>query len=213
MSEKDENQIRYRLKVLSQIEPSPEAAQQAVQNVRDTLENQKAKSGFKIVRLVFNGRVLKFAAAAVLLIGVGFIAGRLLVPAQPDMQELQAALEISLKSSLEPAIRQDLLEQINRQWQQEYAINYAQIKNELQQQISRELTEFAEQTIAASGRITDQRLKELIQLIEAARIKDRQWIAAALEQIELNRRQDTARIGGLVRFAAQTNRLRQIDEN
>lgn len=213
MSQKDESQIRYRLKVLSRIEPSSESSRRAVQNVRDALENQEIKSGSKIVNFFFSSRALKFAAAAVLLIGVGFIAGRLLAPAQPDLQELQAALEVSLKSSLGPAIRQDLLEQINKQWQQEYAINYAQIKNELQQQISLELTEFAEQTLAASSALTDQRLKELIQLIEAARIKDRQWIAAALEKIELNRRQDTARIGGLVRFAAQTNRLRQIDEN
>jgi hypothetical protein len=56
-------------------------------------------------------------------------------------------------------------------------------------------------------------MKELIQLIEAARVKDRQWIAAALEQIELNRRQDNARIGSLVTFAAQKNQLKRIEQN
>ena len=204
MSQKDDEQIRYRLKILSQIDPSPEAAQRAVQNVRDTLTKQKTKSGTKIVRLILNGRALKFAAAAVLLIGVGFIAGRLLSPNQ-DIDILQA--------SLEPAIVQTILAQINEQWQKEYARNYTQIKEELGRQISQEMTEFAEQTIAASNTITDQRLMELIQFIEAARAKDRQWIAAAIEKIELNRRQDNARIGGLVTFAAQTNRLQRIEEN
>ena len=205
MSQKDDSQIRYRLKVLSQIDPSPEATQRAVQNVRDTLTNQKTKSGTKIVRLISNGQALKFAAAAVLLIGAGFVIGRFVSPARPDMQELQAALE--------PAIKQTILTQISEQLQKEYALSYAQIKEELGRQMSQEMAEFAEQTLAASGRITDQRLKELIQLIEAARAKDRQWIAAALEKIELDRRQDNARLGGLVTFAAHTNRLQQIEEN
>ncbi len=204
MSEKDENQIRYRLKVLSQIEPSPNASQRAVQNVRNTLANQKIKTGREIIRLFFN----RFTAAAVLFIGVGLIAGRLFVPAQ-NMEELQAAL----KASLEPVIMQNILTQINEQWQETYASNYVQMKDELGRQMSRDLTEFAEQTLAASSTITDQRLKELIQLIEAARVKDRQWIAAALEQIELSRRQDNARIGGLVTLATRTNEMRRIEQN
>lgn len=208
MSEKDETQIRYRLKILSQIEPSPDAAQRAVQNVRETLANTKQEReniGRKILRMVSNGHSVKIAAAAILLIAVGFIAGRLLAPTQPDMETLQAALE--------PAITKDVLAQINEQWQKEYARNYTQIKDDLSRQMSLEIAEITEQTLAASGRITDQRMKELIQLIEAARVKDRQWIAAALEQIELNRRQDNARIGSLVTFAAQTNQLKRIEQN
>lgn len=206
MSEKDETQIRYRLKILSQIEPSPESSQRTVGNVRRSLANTKVEHeniGRKIIRTVSNGHAVKFAAAAILLIAVGFIAGQLLAPTQPDVEKLQA--------SLEPAIRQNILAQINEQWQKEYARNYAQIKDELSRQMSSELAEFTEQTLAASGRITDQRMKELIQLIEAARVKDRQWIAAALEQIELNRRQDNARIGSLVTFAAQTNQSQRIE--
>ena len=119
MSEKDETQIRYRLKILSQIEPSPDAAQRAVQNVRETLANTKQEReniGRKILRMVSNGHSVKIAAAAILLIAVGFIAGRLLAPTQPDMETLQAALE--------PAITKDVLAQINEQWQKEYARNY-----------------------------------------------------------------------------------------
>ncbi len=207
MSQKEENQIRYRLKILSQIEPSTESTQRVVKNVRETLANTKEEHesiGTKIIRMVSNGYSMKFAAAAILLIAVGFIAGQLFTPGQ-DIEALQA--------SLEPAIRQNVLAQINEQWQKEYARNYTQIKEELSRQMSEEMTELTEQTLAAAGTITDQRMKELIQLIEAARVKDRQWIAAALEQIELNRRQDNARIGSLVTFAAQTNQLKQIEQN
>lgn len=56
----------------------------------------------------------KMAAAAVLLIGLGYAIGRLSAPTAPDMQQLHHTLETSLKSSLEPAIRRDLLEQLNR---------------------------------------------------------------------------------------------------
>jgi hypothetical protein len=207
MSEKKENQIRYRLKILSQIEPSPEAAQRAVQNVRDTLANKKEEHesiGTKIIRMVSNGHSMKFAAAAILLIAVGFIAGRFFSPEQ-DTEAMLA--------SLEPAVTQNVIAQINEQWQKEYARNYTQIKDDLSRQMSQEMTEFTEQTLAASSTITEQRMKELIQLIEAARVKDRQWIAAALEQIELNRRQDNARIGSLVTFAAQKNQLKRIEQN
>ena len=204
MSQKDDNQIRYRLKVLSQIDPSPESAERAVQRIRESLTHPQTKTGTKIVQLIMHGRALKFAAAAVFFICAGFIAGRILSPNQ-DIDTLQA--------SLEPVIRQKILAQINEQWQKEYARNYTQIKEDLGRQMSQEMTELTEQTIAASSTITDQRLKELIELIEAARAKDRQWIAAALEKIELDRRQDNARIGGLVTFAAQTNRLQQIEQN
>ncbi len=204
MSEKDEQQIRYRLKVLSQIEPSSEGLERAKERIRDTLsstEERPKSSDTRIWQVFCNIQTLKIAAAAVLLIGLGFITGRLFVPA-PDMEELQAALE--------PAIRQELQEQ----WRQAYATGFTQIKNELAEQFSRDLAEFAEQTLAASSNMTDQRLNELVQLIEAARAKDRQWIAAALEKIEFNRRQDNTRLGnGLVTLATRTNDLRRIEEN
>jgi hypothetical protein len=88
------------------------------------------------------------------------------------------------------------------------------MKSELAQQMSRDISEIAEQTLAASETMTERRLNELIQIIEAARAKDRQWIAAAIEQMELDRRRDNTRIGnGLVALAARTNDLQRIEEN
>ncbi len=206
MSKIDENQIHRQLKALSQIEPGSEATNRAIQRVRDTLINEKSRqsSGTRIWRKIFKSPVTKFAAAAVLLIAVGYATGRASAPEPLDVEELKAALEISLKSSLEPAIRQDLLEEMNERWQSAFAAGCAQIKEELQRQVRRDLTEFAAQTLAASGTLTNQRLMELIKLIEATRRRERQQIEAAFEQIE----QDKILLrNGLLAVAAQTNEL------
>lgn len=204
MQKKDENHIHDKLKMLSQIEPSSQASERARERVRDTLMSTQDKPESvtdKIEQFFFSGQAVKFAVAAMLLIGIGFMYGRRYVPAV-NMEKLQAAIE--------PAIQQ----QMQEQWRQAYAAGLDRIKNELAQQMSRDISEIAEQTLTASETMTDQRLNELIQIIEAARAKDRQWIAAAIEQIELNRRRDNARIGnGLVALASRTNDLQQIEEN
>ena len=193
MSKIDENQIHRQLKALSQIEPGSEATNRAIQRVRGTLINEKNRqsSGMRIRRKIFKSPIAKFAAAAVLLIAVGYATGRLSAPTV-DTEELRAAL------------RQDLLEEMNERWQSAFAAGCAQIKEELQRQVRRDLTEFAAQTLAASGTLTNQRLMELIQLIEATRRRERQQIEAAFEQIE----QDKILLrNGLLAVAAQTNEL------
>jgi len=207
MSKIDENKIHRRLKILSQIEPSSEATGRAIQRARDTLVNKEKSqqhANARIWRNIFKSPIIKFAAAAVLLIAVGYTAGRVSAPQPLDVEELKAALETSLKSSLEPAIRQDLLEQMNNRWQSAFEANCAQLKDELQRQVRRDLTEFAAQTLAASGTLTNQRLMELIQLIEATRRRERQQIEAAFEQIE---QEKTQLRNGLLAVAAQTNEL------
>ena len=207
MSKIDENKIHRRLKILSQIKPSSEATGRAIQRARDTLinkEKSQQRASSRIWRNIFKSPVTKFAAAAVLLLAVGYATGRLSAPQPLDVEELKAALETSLKSSLEPAIRQDLLEQMNDRWQSAFAAGCAQLKEDLQRQVRRDLTEFAAQTLAASGTLTNQRLMELIQLIEATRRRERQQIEAAFEQIEQEKIQLR---NGLLAVAAQTNEL------
>jgi len=213
MSKIDENQIHHRLKILSQIKPDSESTNRAIQRVRDTLINKERKqqsSGERIRLKIFKNPVIKFATAAVLLLAVGYATGRLSAPEPLDVEELKAALENSLKASLEPTIRQDLIVHLNEQWQSAFAAGCAQIKEELHQQVRRDLTEFAAQTLAASGTLTNQRLMELVQLIEAARIRERQQVSAALEQIEQEKIQLR---NGLLAVAAQTNELRRTEQN
>lgn len=208
MSQIDENQIQDRLKRLSQVEPRKEASDRAIQKARDALiadEGRRVGPALSEVERVAPpsciGRLMKLAAAAVLMIGAGFIGAHLSTPEPLDVQELRAALESSLRSSLVPAIRQELLSEMDDRWQSTLAVSNAQIKDELARQVRRDLTEFAARTLEASGTRTEQRLMELIQLIEAARIQDRRRMVSALDYIE-------SRFGsGLVTLAARTDEL------
>ncbi|MGD2095815.1 MAG: hypothetical protein PVJ60_07535 [Phycisphaerales bacterium] len=204
MAKNEEDKIKRQLEMLSQIEPSPKAAGRAVKRVRDALLNEESKrqdAGTKRYQQVFNNPFVKFVAAAVFLFAVGCLAGRLSAPAA-DIEELRAALE--------PAIRESLLTELNGQWQSAFAVNCAQIKEELHQQVRRDLTEFAAQTLAASSAMTNRSLNQLIELIEAARVRERQQVATALEQIEQERAQIK---NGLLTLAARTSELRRTEQN
>jgi len=214
MSRVDENEIRDRLERLSQIEPAKDSAERAMKRVRDTLTSDKGcrrRVGLAPPWLIGGLKptlhFVKLAAAAVLLIGAGLIIGRLTGPEPIDIEALRVDLESSLKSSLEPAIRQSLLEEMDNHWQPAFEVNCAQLKEQLQQQVRRDLMQFAAQTLAASGTQTDRRLTELIQLIEAARMQDRMRTEQALEHIE-------SQFGSrLVTLAARTNELQRPEHN
>lgn len=141
--------------------------------------------------------LLKFAAAAVLLLAAGYIVGRVCAPRPPDIQQLY--------STLEPAIRQKLLAEMGRYWQLSTAAAYAQLKEDLDQQYRQDLNRFATQTFAASTAVTNQLLEELIKSINSAQTEDRRWVASALQQVESNRLQDNTQIrNGLARLAVYT---------
>lgn len=139
----------------------------------------------------------KVAAAAVLLIIAGYATGRLSAPRGPDAEQLQVALE--------PAIRRNILDEMKQYWQLALTSSYAQLKNELSQQYRSDLNQFAAYTLAASGAATNQLLEELIESINTAQTQDRQWVAAAFEQIELNRLRDNAQLtNAFATFAVRT---------
>jgi hypothetical protein len=159
-----------------------------------------------VFRVMLASRMSKLAAAAILLVGVGYIVGRASAPPPLDAEQLRA----SLKSSLGPAIHDAVLAQL----EPSLAARDAQLKDELGRQVRRDLSEFAVQTLGAWEALTDQRLTELVQLIEAARLRDRWRVASALEQIELSRLEDKTQFGNsLQRLAAQTSEFLPPEDN
>jgi hypothetical protein len=150
-----------------------------------------------IERLKAANSFSKIAAAAVLLIVAGFAAGRLSSPRQPDIAQIQAALE--------PAIRNQLLDEMKQYLQLGLTNCYVRLKDDLTQQYRSDLSQCASQTMAASGAMTNQLLKELIASINAAQAQDRQWVAEAFKQIELNRMRENVKLNNaFINFAAQT---------
>lgn len=129
------------------------------------------------------GWVGRWAVAAVFLVTAGYIAGRLSAPGPVDVEQLRFALEDSLKSSLEQAIRQELLEEVNHQWALALASNRVQFKTEVKQI-----------------------LMDLIRTIDVVKTQDRRWIEEALYQMKLNRLQDKTQFrNGLEALAIGTD--------
>jgi hypothetical protein len=147
---------------------------------------------FKLINISF-----KVAAAVILLIAVGYTAGRISAPKPLDMEQIQTALE--------PAIREKVLEEVTQYVQLGLAGGYVQIREELTEQYQQDLRQAALEILTTSGTITNRLLQDLIYSIETAQFQNRQWTVAALEQIELNRLEDKDRLGNaLVNFAVQT---------
>ncbi len=140
---------------------------------------------------------VRFAAAAVVLLAAGYLAGRLSAPKPLSTGEIYAALK--------PAIERDMLEPMARQWQLVLASNNAQLKERMQQDFREEMNEFAISTLTASQAVANQYLKELVQSINASQMQNRRWLAAALQQIELDRIRDKAQLAnGLETLAVAT---------
>lgn len=143
------------------------------------------------------GRFGRIAAAAVLMIAVGYGAGHWSAPRPLDMEQIRAALE--------PAIRRDLLDETRRYVRSGLASGFVQVKDELSEQYRRDLSNAAVQTLAASNSITNELLTRLIESVNAAQSHDRQWFASALEQVELNRLRDRSQLSNaFATFAVQT---------
>ena len=181
--------------------PSRELADSTIAKLTEISGQTNTVPGGRRIRLIDRIKIpnsfAKVAAAAVLLITAGYATGRLLSPKPPDIEQLQAALE--------PVIRQNILDEMEQYWQLSLAASYAQLKEDLGRQYRSDLNQFAAYTLAASGAATNQLLEELIESINTAQIQDRQWLVAALGEIELNRLQDNAQLSNaFVSFAAQT---------
>jgi hypothetical protein len=200
MSQINENEIHDQLEKLSQVEPTKEASDRVVQKVRDTLmAGESRRVGFTPPSLI--GGLMKLAAAAVLMIGAGFIGGRLSAPEPLDMQEFQAALESSMKSSFEPALRQEILAEIDNHLQLALATESNKLKEDLARQVRRDMDTYVEQALTVVGNLMDQRFMNFARMIEAARIKERQRVAAAFDYMG-------SRFGdSMVTLAARTDDL------
>src|SRR5213593_4453365 len=107
--------------------------------------------------------LIRWAAAAALILGIGFGAGRFATPATANAAKIRAAIE--------PAIRQ-------------------QLRQEFTQLLRDELDKAASATLAASGEQTKHWVEDYAQALETKRTEERQAIYAALNKLEEQRLAD-----------------------
>lgn len=164
------------------------------------LEDVRPQRAQSVWRIVAHSNLARLTAAALLILGIGFLAGRLSAPSVGDIQQLRAQFQESLTDC-----EQRIIEQTNQDMDAALSA--------VQNQLRLDLKEFGIQTLAAVKTVTDQRSAELIQLIEQARLRDRWHIEAALEYIQAGRLQDNARFGmGLQALAAKTSELPDTEQ-
>lgn len=141
--------------------------------------------------------VAKVAAAAAV-ICFAYIVGLLTSSKPPDLEQLC--------SDVTTAVQPYLTREIDDRVQKRLQAARTELKDELQQQVRRDLTEFATKTLLASTKLTDQRLMELAELIDAARRRERSQVVAAMEQMEIARLQETHMLrSGLETLAQRTS--------
>jgi hypothetical protein len=133
--------------------------------------------------LPFTGGFIKTAVAAVLVLGAGVVIGRWTAPQPVDVGQLRAELEASVAASLQPAMREGILAEVDQRLQAGLADRDEKLRAELVEQVRRDLRVLAAQFAANSEKLVDDRFAEVVQLVEAARRTDRERVARALEQI------------------------------
>jgi anti-sigma factor RsiW len=152
--------------------------------------------------------VWRVAVAAVLILGVGITVGRLTATPPVDIEQLRADVQASVLASLESSIEANVLAQFDRRLATALAASDDRVKTEIADQLRRDLRAFGSQFLAESQAQMDVRLDEMVRLIEAARLADRQHAARAFEKVALNRQRDLAQIGrGFQTLAVMTDEV------
>jgi len=147
--------------------------------------------------------VIRPALAAAALILLGYAVGRLTM--RRDMDQIREAIAPSVAASIEPTLRESLVEDLRHSYQLALASTYIQLREELTAQYRDDQNRFATQILAASNAATNQLLAELVHTIKAEQNEDRQRISSILHQIELKRLQDARQLAsGLEVLAYRT---------
>ncbi len=132
----------------------------------------------------------RFATAAVLVLLVGFAAGRLSGPTQPDVEQLYIKLEPALRASVEKALYERVSDEIDQRWRLALQETCLALKDNLTRQYREDLSQFATQMLVASNTETNRRLDNLAQSLDEAKARDMRQISQALHQLDQERLQD-----------------------
>ena len=153
----------------------------------------------------------RLAAAAAVLVLLGYAAGRLITPKPMDLDQLRDALTPTVAAALEPALRARLAEEMRRDYQLALAGAYVRVKQELTEQYRSDLNRFAFQMLAASNAVTNELLTQLVQNIDTAQTQDLRRITRFLYEMEMNRVQDRTQFAsGLQTLAYRTDAIAQV---
>jgi hypothetical protein len=141
----------------------------------------------------FLGGFLRTAVAAVLVLGVGIGLGRWTAP-RVNVEQLRADLQASLAASVTEAVQESILSQVDQRLQVGLSQNEAKLRTELTRQVRDGWQGFMSQAASNAENLVEKRFAELVQVVEEARLTDRQRMVKALERMEQSRYRDRAEV-------------------
>jgi antitoxin component of RelBE/YafQ-DinJ toxin-antitoxin module len=140
---------------------------------------------------------VRWAAAILLILAVGFGVGRLSTT-RPDMEQLR----MSLASSLEPGLRQYVSQQVKDDWINLLAAGQVQFKEEILRHFRDNLNEFALQSTNASNAALNQILTEFVLSFDQVQSRERYQFMMAMDQLDQQRMYDNAVLRGDLQLLA-----------
>ncbi len=158
-------------------------------------------------RVVKLPAMVKWALAALVLIGIGFSFGRFSTP-HVDLQQLQAAVEGSLRTTLVGTVRQEVQAQLLADWKTALSSTPSATPTPFQRELRKEMSEWVGQRLAAAALGQQQVLTEFAAGIQQTRAQDQQTWLTLLAQAE--ERHDTEHLG--LRRALETVALVAADK-
>ena len=121
---------------------------------------------------------LKWAAAAAIVLSLGFAAGRLTAPAIASMVRAQ------MTESLTAELRQQVKSKLSAELASQFATMRQEITNEVHQQFANRLDQATARAVEASNRETRQLAGDLIQALDHIRTEDQQATQALFQRVQ-----------------------------
>ncbi|MEW6156100.1 MAG: zf-HC2 domain-containing protein [Verrucomicrobiota bacterium] len=180
---------------------------EAWQQTREALSTWELAPAVK--RRRWTALTMRWAAAAVFVLGVGFGLGRLTIAA-PDVEKLRAAIVSPLKEELHAEIRREMRADLEAA----LSANPSQADTEFRKNLQNGLSEWAARAAAASAGETQKLLADFARSYESARTEDRQAMLAVLKKMEQQRLADLANLRAAIETVAVVaeNRLLNTQE-
>lgn len=128
--------------------------------------------------------LVKWAAAAAVLLLAGFGFGRGLSPTPVNAAAIRAAIEPSLKHSVEAELRPKLAREMQEKWQTDLATAHVKLAAEFRKEAQEQLANVADATLAAATADADRLLGEFAKTETEKRAEEKQILLTLLKELE-----------------------------
>ncbi len=159
--------------------PSPALVKKTLAAMEATTDPPKSQSPGRAT-LIF---LVKTGLAAMILIGSGFLVGRLSHSSQLSEKQVQA-LKLSLLESMTPTVTTYVADQLTTDLRESLALAYGKLAHDVDQQMDARLNQYALQVLAVSQAKTQQTLGDLVEVIRRNEASQQQRFTNALYQLD-----------------------------